>query len=163
MSIKLLDQGLFDKLTEQALKSPRLRSHHSFHQTAEDAVQRVLIGIQPKSYVSVHCHPQLWKWEMLLVLRGELDCLIFSAEGELLDRYTLTPENSAAGVELPAGSWHSIICNQPDTILLEIKPGPYDPQTAALMAPWCPQEGDAAAVEYFDWMNGARVGDRYTE
>lgn len=162
MSVKLLQQSLFDELADQARRSPRLRSHHNFHRTADDAVQRVLIGLQPNTYVTVHCHPQSWKWEMLLVLRGELDCLIFSENAEVLDRYTLTPDNSAVGVELPAGSWHSIICKQPNTMLLEIKPGPYDPEAAAVIAPWCPSEGDEAAAGFFEWMNIAQIGEQYT-
>lgn len=162
MSVKQLNQCLFDELANDARKSPRLRSHHNFHQTADDAVQRVLIALQPESYVAVHSHPQSWKWEMLLVLRGELDCLVFSAEGEVLDRYCLTPEHNATGVELPAGCWHSIICKQPDTILLEIKPGPYDPGTAAIMTTWCPLEGSEAADPYHKWMKNARIGERFT-
>lgn len=162
MSVKQLDQCLFDELAHEARKSRRLRSHYNFHQTADDAVQRVLIALQPESYVAAHSHPQSWKWEMLLVLRGELDCLVFSAGGEVVDRYSLTPENSATGVELPAGCWHSIVCKLPDTILLEIKPGPYDPETAAKMAAWCPLEGDETAVECHEWMKIARIGERFT-
>ncbi len=161
MSVRQLNESLFNELAELARISPRQRSHHNFHENAEDSVQRILIALQPNSYVAAHSHPQDWKWEMLLVLRGELDCLLFSADGEVLDRYSLTPENSASGVELPAGCWHSVVCKQPDTMLLEIKPGPYDPATAALVAHWCPSEGEDAAARCNEWMRTAKVGDKF--
>jgi cupin fold WbuC family metalloprotein len=45
------------------------------------------------------------------------------------------------GGDLPPGTWHTIIALVAGSILLELKVGPFNPNTAKEPAPWAPEEG----------------------
>jgi cupin fold WbuC family metalloprotein len=55
----------------------------------------------------------------------------------------------AAGVELSAEVWHTVVSLVDKSILFEVKSGPFDPSIAKELAPWAPQEGAQEAVAYF--------------
>ncbi len=59
----LLDQSLFSALLDAAAQSPRRRAFKNLHQDFADAVQRVVIAIQPDSYVPPHRHVEAHQWE----------------------------------------------------------------------------------------------------
>jgi hypothetical protein len=46
----------------------------------------------------------------------------------------------------------------PETLVLEIKPGPYRPNE---FAPWAPEEGEPASGAFVHWAAGARVGSKW--
>jgi len=58
------------------------------HENHQDQVQRLLIGLEPDSYVRPHLHSE--QWEMVVLLRGRLDFLIFSAQAELVQRLSMS-------------------------------------------------------------------------
>jgi cupin fold WbuC family metalloprotein len=51
------------------------------HADHQDQVQRLLIALEPNSYVRPHLHSE--QWEMIVLLRGQLDFLIVSPAAEL--------------------------------------------------------------------------------
>ena len=57
-------------------------------------------------------------------------------------------EDIAAGVEIPAGTWHTVIALEAGCILLEVKSGPFDPNQPKDLAPWAPDEGGPKAKQY---------------
>jgi hypothetical protein len=46
-------------------------------------------------------------------------------------------------VEIPARVWHSIIVLESNSVLFEVKDGPYEALTDKNFAQWAPPEGDA--------------------
>ena len=64
-----LDQTLFNELAEKAAGNPRGRQHHNLHQMQEPC-HRMVVGLQPATYIPPHCHLSSDKAETLLVLRG---------------------------------------------------------------------------------------------
>jgi cupin fold WbuC family metalloprotein len=131
--------------------SPRRRSHLLLHAGHDDQVQRLLIALQPGTYVRPHRHSE--QWEMLVCLTGGIDVLSFDAEGRLSARQRL---NAAAPViQIPVGTWHGAVALQADTVVMEMKPGPYRPNE---FAPWTPDEGTATATRLVQWMETAAVG-----
>jgi hypothetical protein len=52
------------------------------------------------------------------------------------------------GVDLVPGVYHSFIALEPDTVIYEVKPGPYTQSTDKSFAPFAPEEGSTRAPAY---------------
>ncbi|MDO6461219.1 WbuC family cupin fold metalloprotein [Granulosicoccaceae sp. 1_MG-2023] len=159
--MKLIDTAAMDELSRRAAESPRLRAHQNFHANAAEAVQRLMIAMQPGTFVPVHCHERDGMWELLMIQRGEVECVIFDGDGQVLARHRMCAGGQLTAIELPPGTWHSVICRQAGTVIFEVKPGPYDPAQAARRAPWCPDESDAQRETFRQWLEIAPPGSRW--
>jgi cupin fold WbuC family metalloprotein len=135
-------------LVEQARTSRRRRMNFNLHRTPADPIQRLLNAAEPTTYVRPHRHAA-GRQELTLVLRGSADILLFGDDGALAERVTLSGDGSL--VEIPGGCWHAAIVRLPGTILLEVKPGPYDAKTDKEFAAWAPAEGEAAGDALRQW------------
>lgn len=148
---RFLDQALFAQLSGQAAASPRLRQHHNFH-AMDEPCHRMAVGLQPGSYIPPHRHLAADKAETLLVLKGRLGLLIFSVDGEVLERRLLAAGTDCVGVDLPPRVFHALVVLEADSVLFECKAGPYRPIGEGERAPWAPSEGDPAVAAYLAWM-----------
>jgi len=135
------------RLLETAAASTRKRSHLLLHADHQDPVQRLLIGLEPESYVRAHVHSE--QWEMMVLLRGRFDFLIFNPQAELVQRLAMSVASPVA--QIPRGIWHSGVALAPETLVLEVKPGPYRPNE---FAPWAPEEGEPASSAFVHWAAG---------
>jgi cupin fold WbuC family metalloprotein len=142
------------RLLETAAASTRKRSHLLLHADQQDQVQRLLIGLEPGSYVRPHVHGE--QWEMIVLLRGRFDFLIFDPQAELLQRLAMSEASPV--VQIPRGTWHSGVAVAPQTLVLEVKPGPYRPNEFAL---WAPEEGEPASSAFVHWAAGANLGSKW--
>lgn len=146
-----------DTLCQSARTSPRQRAHHNLHPTLDASVQRLCIALQPETYVRPHRHSESNKWEQLVVLEGAVSVLICGPEGQLLERI----EMSATGtrmLEIPAFTWHTLICQVSDTLVFEVKEGPYAPASDKDFAQWAPPEGAVEVARFREWWRGLEVG-----
>ena len=148
---RFLDQALFAELAAQAAANPRQRQHYNLHQM-EDACHRMVVGLQPDTYLPPHRHLAADKAETLLALQGCFGLLIFSEAGEVLERRLLQAGGECAGVDLPPGVFHALVVLQADSLLFECKAGPYRPIGDGEMAPWAPREGEPEVAVYLAWM-----------
>jgi cupin fold WbuC family metalloprotein len=153
--IQVIDQLTIARLALEAEHSARKRSHLLLHSGPNDQVQRLLIVLQPGSYVRPHHHSE--QWEVLILLRGQGQLLQFSENGEMLCRSEMCV--AAPVVQIPTGAWHSFVVLERDTAVMEIKPGPYRPSE---FAHWAAPEGDARVPRFLDWIASARVGDAWS-
>jgi cupin fold WbuC family metalloprotein len=159
--MKPIDNTLFNTLCSQADEVSRRRAHHLIHDSRAEPVQRMLIALQPGTYLQPHRHLDPPKWELLLVLKGTAAWLGFDDEGCVAARVQAGAHKRSKGLESPEGTWHSVVCLAPDTILFECKPGPFAPVAPNDFAPWAPPEGAPEAADYVRWMLGAKPGDRF--
>lgn len=141
-----------------AAAAPRLRTHATLHDDAADAVQRVVIALQPGTYVRPHRHAD-GVWELFTALDGALAVLLFDADGTVTERVELRPGGTRLA-QVPPGAWHSIAVLEPGTLALEVKPGPYRPSTDKDFAAWAPAEGEPGAAAMVRWLEGAEAGAR---
>ncbi len=155
----LLDQSLFTELLDAAAKSPRRRAFRNLHRDFAEPVQRVLIAIQPDSYVPPHRHVEAQQWELFVVLAGSVDFFQFDEQGRITDRRTLTAGAALVGLELAPGHWHSIVAATEGAVFLEVKQGPFDPSQPRHFAAFAPGEQDAQAAVYLNWLRTATAGD----
>lgn len=147
--LQLVAAPQLDQLMQQAAEAPRRRSHLLLHSGPDDQVQRLLIAAQPGTYIRPHQHSR--QWEMLVLLRGGLDLLTFDAGSRVLTRKSLVP--AAPVVHIAVSEWHAAVVRAPDTLVLEVKQGPYRPNE---FADWAPEEGHAHAAKLVSWMEDAR-------
>jgi len=149
--IKTITAARLTALATTAKSAARLRTNLNLHDSPDAPVQRLFVSTEPETYIRPHRHPRANKWELFVVLRGEIDLLIFSDSGKLLERINMSPTATQA-VEIPAGTWHSYACKQPGTLALEVKEGPYIPTPEPDFAPWSPAEGSEESSAYLAWM-----------
>jgi cupin fold WbuC family metalloprotein len=141
--IQVVDATAIAELLGRAESSERKRTHLLLHGGHHDPVQRMVIALEPGTYVRPHRHSQ--QWEILALLRGGCDLLKFDARGQVTGRVTMSTESPV--VQIAVGTWHGLYVRQKGTMLLEVKPGPYRPNE---FADWAPPEGDAAVAQYLE-------------
>ena len=151
---QLWTDALFDAVLGRAEQSPRRRTNHNFHPTLEDNPHRFLNVMLRDTYVRPHRHRDPPKPEAFLVLRGELDVLLFDDDGAITDRFALSAEGPARGVDLVPGLWHSLVVKSHHAVIYEVKPGPYDPADDKEFAAWAPPEGDPSVPAYLAGLRG---------
>jgi cupin fold WbuC family metalloprotein len=111
-------------------------------------VQRLLNVMQPGSYVQPHLHPRPQASELVLVLQGAIRFVHFDEDGGILDAIDLTAGGEPYLVDIEPGVWHTMVALEPDSVMLEIKGGPYDPELDKVFADWAPEEGSDQAEAY---------------
>ena len=145
--IKYLTQDLLDTIAQKAHSSPRLRQNYNFHDLSEK-VQRFVNVLQPGTYVRPHRHRRpsgINGFEFFLVVQGELGIIILDESGQILYKERVSAAGPTRGVELPEGIHHTLVALAPDTVILELKEGPYEPSTDKEFLDAFPSEGTPAA------------------
>ncbi|WP_163998108.1 WbuC family cupin fold metalloprotein [Pyxidicoccus caerfyrddinensis] len=125
-----LPRELLLRLCAEATASKRLRTTHCLH-APTGRVQRMLLALQPGTYVPPHRHPRppgRDGFELLCVVQGALGVLAFEEDGRIHSLHHLRVGGAHWGIELPGRTFHSVVVLEPDTVVLEVKEGPYAPQ-----------------------------------
>ena len=155
--MKLIEKALLDQTCAQAKQAPRLRMNYNFNAQLDDPINRLLNAMEPGTYIRPHRHLNPDKLEIFLLLRGQALLFLFDEEGKITDRVLLDPLQGSYGAEIEAGRWHSLLVLQPDTVLYEMKQGPFAPVTAENQAPWSPDPSDQEGVKRFlAWLETAQ-------
>jgi len=145
--IQCLDQELFDAVAAEARRSPRLRRNHNLHAEPE-LVQRFLNVMQPGTYVRPHRHLRPTPgegFECFVVLQGAMGLLLLDSQGDVIQQVRLDAQGPVRGVELAEGIFHTLVALAPDTVMFEIKQGPYQPARDKDFLAAFPPEGTAEA------------------
>jgi len=71
-------------------------------------------------------------------------------KGGILEVYRLSPENTRM-VMLRPGLYHALIALKQDSVIFEVKDGPWESvETDKTFAPWAPEEGSQRARFYLN-------------
>ncbi|QSQ24341.1 WbuC family cupin fold metalloprotein [Pyxidicoccus parkwayensis] len=138
-----LPRELLLRLSAEAAASARLRTTHCLH-APTDRVQRMLLALQPGTYVRPHRHPRppgRDGFELLCVVQGALGVMAFEDDGRIHSLHHLRAGGAHWGIELPARTFHSVVVLEPDTVALEVKEGPYEPRGEKEFLAGFPEEG----------------------
>lgn len=142
MEVQLINKDLLSDLHEKAATNERLRMNFDLRTTPEDTSQRMLNALQPGTKVPIHRH--LKTSETVVCLEGCLDWVFYEElpnmdaggpvhDGEMAAdetcfketaRFRVCPRDGQFGIQVPKGTWHSVIVHEPSTIL-EAKDGAY--------------------------------------
>lgn len=145
--MKLISDELLDGVTSEAQASPRLRMNYNFHASLDEPIHRLLNALEPGTYLPPHRHAD--KEETYVVLRGSLLAFFYDDSGNITEKVDLNPSAGVYGLEIPAGTWHSIISLETGTVIFEIKSGPYRPLPPEDIAPWAPAPSDVEGAAVF--------------
>ena len=133
---------------QAARQSPRKRVILPFHKHNDDKLHRMLNALQPHSYVQPHRHASPPKAESLVVLRGALGYVSFTPLGQVDRCFLLGEGRDDIGIDTEPGIYHTFFALAADTVIFEVKPGPYQPMTDKDFAAWAPREGSPEAAAY---------------
>ena len=143
-----INSELIDGLTVKAAQSERKRVNHNFHKELSDTIQRLLNVMEPGTYVRPHKHQDPDKREAFIILKGRAVAVEFNNTGDVTDSFILDPATGNFGVEIPERTWHTIIALDRDTVVYEVKDGPYNPIDDKNFAPWAPAEYSHVSIDY---------------
>lgn len=138
-----IDDSLISEVIAKAKSSPRLRMNYNLHPRLDDPVQRLLNALEPWSYIRPHKHPA--KEELFLLLKGKVLAVTFNDNGSVRDHAILSTSDGIVGIEFEEDSIHMVASLEPDSVVFEVKEGPYIPHSNDSSAPWAPAEGSPEA------------------
>jgi len=145
---KVVSLAMLDELGEKAASSARLRLNYNFHDDLADPLNRMLNAFEPGTYVQPHKHENPDKREVFILLRGKLVVIFFDDLGNVTEHVLLDQEKGNYAVEIPERTWHTVISLEKQTVVYEIKDGPYLLLNDKNFASWAPKEGDVKCEEY---------------
>ena len=146
--------GLIRTALDASRSSPRKRIIQPLHKSASDPLHRMLNVAQPGTYIRPHRHLDPPKAESLVVLQGRIGFVTFDEAGEVTGMYVLGPDEDAVGIDMEPGVYHTFVVLEQDTVLFEVKPGPYAKATDKAFAAWAPEEFTPEAGEYVERLAG---------
>lgn len=141
-------------LNESAGSNSRLRQHLNIHESFQEPCQRLFNAVHVGSYIQPHRHFLDSKKELLLAVKGKFAIIEFSCVGGFKSFTVFSSEkycdseDSAYGVEIPTDRWHTVIALAEGSVLLEVKQGPFIPDSAKELASWAPSVGSSAVDDY---------------
>lgn len=147
-AVTFITAELLDQAVQGSRASDRRRIILPLHKSADESLHRMFNAMQPGTYIPPHRHVLPPKAECILVLRGSLCFVTFDESGRVEQMTDLAAGSNVFGVDVAAGIFHSFFILEPDTVVFEVKPGPYSPINDTDFATWAPREGDALAGEY---------------
>jgi len=148
--IRIIDRELLDEVSAEARSSPRRRKNRNFHVSDDAPANRLLNAIEPGSYIAPHRHLSSTKDETFVVLRGSFGVVLFDDVGNVARTQVIEAGGEACGIDIPHGTWHSVLSLAPGSVFFEAKAGPYQPFTPEEKAAWAPAENDAGSGDYLE-------------
>lgn len=145
-AVFVLDETMVRLGIRASRESPRRRIMLPMQRSTDEGVQRLVNFLQPGSYIRPHVHPKPECVENIAVLAGAIVFLTFAEDGTITSAHRLAAGNPASCmVDIEQGVWHTLVPLADDTVVLEIKRGPYDAVTDKQFAAWSPAEGSPDA------------------
>jgi cupin fold WbuC family metalloprotein len=145
--VTVFTKEMIEQAVEHSRRSPRGRIILPLQLGPNDILHRMLNALQPGSYVRPHRHLNPPKAESFVVLRGRAAFFTFRDDGTTDHSVMVTPAGPF-GADIHPGVYHAVAALEPDTVVFEVKTGPYDPASDKDFAPWAPEEGTPQAAAY---------------
>lgn len=123
----IVTKKLLDTISSQAKDSPRLRMNCNLHETLDAKVQRLFNAMEPGTVIPIQRHQNTA--ETLMLVRGKMTVVLYDDNKNVIEEAILSHELGNYGVHIPIGIWHCVEILEPDTVMLEVKEGPYAPLT----------------------------------
>ena len=144
MEVQLFNRELLSELHEKATNNERLRMNFDLRTSVSDTSQRMLNALGVGTKIPIHRH--LKTSETVVCIGGCLEWVFYNElpnmdaggpvhNGEMavdescfveIARFRVCPREGVYGIQVPLGSWHSVVVYEPSTIF-EAKDGAYVP------------------------------------
>ena len=100
-------------------------------------------------------HRHLNRTESTLILKGEVDYIVFDESG-LINTVTRMSDLNSDKVfynSLHQATYHTLLVRSEWLVFLETTNGPFDTNDTVFPS-WCPEQSDSSgAIEYMDYLN----------
>ena len=146
--VVIINNKIIQNALEGSRTSPRKRMILPFHKLPSDNLHRMLNALQPMSYVQPHRHLNPPKAESIIVLKGAIGYIEFKSTGDITNIYRLSSDSFNIGIDTEPGIFHTFFATVEDTVLFEVKPGPYEQGSDKDFASWAPAEGSESSIDY---------------
>ncbi len=146
----IIDQELLDRLSAAARETPRRRKNFNLHPDDEFCCHRLLNAMEPDSYIPPHRHLDPKKDESMVMARGRMGVVVFDAAGSVVERRIIGAGHESVAVDIPHGTFHTVVSLESGTVFFEAKAGPFRPLSEEERGGWAPAEGEAGAEAYLD-------------
>ncbi|HKI44372.1 MAG TPA: WbuC family cupin fold metalloprotein [Balneolales bacterium] len=143
-----LDNHWWNEGIKASRESQRQRMILPVHREQSAPVQRMLNFLQPDTYIRPHRHPESGATESMIVLQGAINFFTFDDRGTIQTYIYVGGSITNSVVDIEPNIWHTFIVKETDTVLFEVKRGPYNPATDKEFAAWAPEESTAASISY---------------
>lgn len=137
-----------EPLLLEAEHSKRKRKNYNFHKNSGERIHRMIHATNPETYVQPHKHENPDKMETFLILRGRVLVVEFSDKGAVTDHIVLDTKLGNYGAEIPPRTWHTLITLEKNSLVYELKDGPWDASDDKNFASWAPAEDDPECTTY---------------
>tara|TARA_B110000008_G_scaffold263836_1_gene287556 strand:- start:1569 stop:2096 length:528 start_codon:yes stop_codon:yes gene_type:complete len=143
---KLTAQDLVD-LKEMARLNSRQRIRICSHTNINDKTHEMIIYHPKGTYVRPHKH--IGKCESFHLISGEIECVIFNNQGNILRSFSMGDFSSGKAFyyRIPEDTFHTQIFKK-DTFFHEVTEGPFNREDT-LIANWAPQEKEKSKVKEY--------------
>ncbi len=146
--VTLIESTRIEEAISLSKESPRKRIISPFHKSADNTLHRMFNVVQPGSYIRPHSHMAEQKSESVVVLRGAICFVTFDENGKVLAHHNLYANSDVFGVDLEPNVIHTFFALEEDTVVFEVKPGPYIKQSDKGFASWSPEEHTPEAAKF---------------
>ena len=120
-----IDKKLLDEVSAKARASGRLRMNYNLHDSLNAKAQRLLNALEVGTVLPIHRHRHTS--ETYILLRGKIRVMFYNEFGGETEVFMLDPLQENYGVHIPAEQWHTLEVLEDDSVIFEVKDGPYTP------------------------------------
>lgn len=121
----LLDNELFDKIAEEAVKSPRLRKNYDLRDSEDENGQRMLNVLLPGTKTPIHRHQDTS--EVVVCIYGSAIERFYDADGKETEVVHMKAGSDIPGVVVEKGRFHSLEATEEMGVVCGMKAGKYFP------------------------------------
>ncbi len=144
------EQSKIQEAIELSRNSPRKRIIYPIHKSDDDRLHRMFNVIQPGSYIQPHRHKKSDKSETVLLLQGGICFITFDETGKIKSFKKLIAGSDFFGVDIEPDIIHTFYALEEDTVIFEVKNGPYVKELDKEFAEWAPEEFCPEAETYLN-------------
>lgn len=119
----IIDKNLLDEVSAKAKADERLRMNFNFHDSLDSKAQRLLNALEMGTVLPIHRHRHTS--ETYILLRGKIRVMFYNEVGAETESFILNPLDGNYGVHIPVGQWHTLEVLENDSVIFEVKDGPY--------------------------------------
>ena len=86
------------------------------------------------------------------MLQGTIELVLFNSEGDIQQLLHLSTKGATRGIEVTEDQFHTLVALEADSVIFELKQGPYQPAQDKDFLNGFPQEGTTeAARQESEW------------
>lgn len=120
----LLNKDLFNKIAEEAAKSPRLRKNYDLRDSEVENGQRMLNVLLPGTKTPIHRHKDTS--EVVVCIYGSAIERLYDATGTEIDCIRMEAGSDTPGVVVEKGRFHSLEATDKLGVVCSVKAGHFE-------------------------------------